>query len=299
MPLKSLGLLLLFMGISEVLQAEVLRVATYNVQNYLEVDRWLDGRYRPQFPKPEKEKTALRNILIEVQPDVLILQEMGSGPYLGELQADLKEEGLDFPYRYVAEGSDEERHVALLSRIQPVEVLTHSDLEFEYFEQTIPVKRGMLEAVFETGGRQWKVYGLHLKSKWSDYEEDPSSNDRRRSEALACRKRILERQKQDELPFLVLGDLNDTKSTAPVRLLQFRGKQEVAVALEAFDSRGDRWTHFYKKEDSYSRIDYILKSPDFPAEVLGEQAHIYEGPDTLKASDHRLVWIDFNWVINE
>jgi hypothetical protein len=33
--------------------AESLRVATYNVRNYLEVDRWVDGRYRPQFPKPE------------------------------------------------------------------------------------------------------------------------------------------------------------------------------------------------------------------------------------------------------
>jgi hypothetical protein len=102
MPLKSLCLFLLFIGVSEVLHAEVLRVATYNVQNYLEVDRLLDGRYRPSFPKPEEEKTVLRNILIEVQPDVLILQEMGSRPYLVELQADLKEEGLDLPYKYVA-----------------------------------------------------------------------------------------------------------------------------------------------------------------------------------------------------
>ena len=180
-----------------------------------------------------------------------------------------------------------------------MEVVTHSDLEFEYYEETTPLKRGMLEAVFETGGHKWKVYGLHLKSKWTDYKEDPSSNDRRRSETLACRERILDRQKQDELPFLVLGDLNDTKSTAPVRLLQFRGKQEVAAALEASDSRGDRWTHFYNKKDSYSRIDYILKSPDFSAEVVGEQAHIYEGPNALKASDHRLVWVDLNWVIEE
>ena len=296
---KSLGLILLITGVFGFLHAEVLRVATYNVQNYLEVDRWLDGRYRPSFPKPEEEKTALRNIIIEVQPDVLVLQEMGTGPYLGELQADLRSEGLDLPYRYVVEGSDEERHVALLSRIEPTEVLAHSDLEFEYFDEMIPVKRGMLEAVFQTNGLKWKIYGLHLKSKWTDYKEDPLSNDRRRSESLACRKRILDRQKLDGMPFLVLGDLNDTKSTAPVRLLQFRGEEEVAAALEAFDSRGDRWTHYYSKEDSYTRIDYILRSPDFPAEVVGGRAHVYEGPDALIASDHRLVWVDLNWEIEE
>ena len=296
---KSLGLILLLVGVCEVLQAEVLRVATYNVQNYLEVDRWVNGRYRPGFPKPEDEKNALRKVILEVQPDVLILQEMGSHPYLTELKADLKEEGLDLPFHYVAKGSDEERHVALLSRIEPESVTTHSDLSFQYFEETIPVKRGMLEATFLTSGGEWKVFGLHLKSKWSEFKEDPNSNDRRRSEALACRKRILDLQKQDGLPFLIVGDLNDTKSTAPVRLLQFRGKTEVASALEAMDARGDRWTHYYAKEDSYARIDYILKSPDFPAQVVGERAHIYEGPEALNASDHRLVWVDLQWAAEE
>lgn len=272
-----------------------MRVATYNVRNYLEVDRWVDGRYRPGFPKPEAEKQALRKVILSVRPDVLVIQEMGTGPYLSELQNDLKSEGLDLPYRYLAEGADEERHVALLSRIEPTDVFTHGDLEFEYFEETIPVKRGMLEAVFQTHGTRWKIFGLHLKSKWTDFKEDPNSNDRRRSESLAARKRILDLQEQDGLPFLVLGDLNDTKATPPVRLLQFRGKSEVAKAVEAFDSRGDRWTHFYKTEDVYSRIDYILKSPDFPEIVDGDHGHIFEGPDMLNASDHRLVWIDLDW----
>jgi hypothetical protein len=98
------------------LKAEVVRVATYNVRNYLEVNRWADGRYRPNFPKPEEEKQALRAVILSVRPDILVIQEMGTGPYLEELQADLKEEGLDLPFAYVAEGADEDRHVALLSR---------------------------------------------------------------------------------------------------------------------------------------------------------------------------------------
>lgn len=294
MARTALSFILLCLGTYS-LKAEVIRVATYNVRNYLEVNRWLDGRYRPEFPKSEKEKAALRSVILAVHPDILVIQEMGTEPYLNELQADLKEAGIEYPYKFVAEGSDEERHVALLSRIKPIDLVTHIDMRFSYFGKDIPVKRGMMEVVFKTNGTKWKIFGLHLKSKWTDYEEDPSSNDRRRSEALACRSRILELQKKDQLPFLILGDLNDTKSTAPIRLLQFRGKNEVAAMVDAFDSRGDLWTHYYEAEDTYSRVDYLLKSPDFPAAVIGNHAHVYDGPGNLDASDHRLVWIDLDW----
>ena len=186
-------------------------------------------------------------------------------------------------------------HVALLSRFEPFEIVIHSDLNFEYFDETLPVKRAMMEVVFQIRGHRWKVFGLHLKSKWSDYKEDQGSDDRRRSEVLACRKMILDHKKQDELPFLILGDLNDTKGSASVRLLQNRGKTEVAVALDCFDSRGERWTHYYSNEDEYRRIDYILKSPDFPAQVKDNHGWIYDGSVGLAASDHRLIWVDLDW----
>ena len=32
------------------------RVASINVQNYLIMDRWVDGRWKRDYPKPEKEK---------------------------------------------------------------------------------------------------------------------------------------------------------------------------------------------------------------------------------------------------
>jgi endonuclease/exonuclease/phosphatase family metal-dependent hydrolase len=174
-------------------------------------------------------------------------------------------------------------------------VLTHTDLTFQYIEETIPVKRGMMEAVFKTAGQPWKIYGLHLKSKWTDYDEDPGSDDRRRSEVLACRKRILERQTTDQLPFLIAGDLNDTKGSAAIRLLQARGETQVATLIDCLDSRGERWTHYYTNEDEYRRVDYLLKSPDFPAPLIGDQGYIFDGAEALVASDHRLVWIDLEW----
>ncbi len=269
-----------------------LRIATYNLRNYLEVNRWVDGSYRPNYPKPEMEKTALRKALIEVGPDILILQEMGPEPFLLELQRDLRREGLVLPHAYLARGSDKERHLALLSKFKPVSLRTHENVEFEYFGETIPVKRGILEAVFQHGMWRWKVYGLHLKSRWTEVADDPLSAQRRRSEALAVRKRIMQRHREDRVPYILAGDFNDVRSNSPIRLLQNRGKTQVAKLVECLDSRGEVWTYFYAKEETYSRVDYILMSPDFPALVKNGHGHIFDGAGSLGGSDHRLVWLD-------
>ncbi len=270
-------------------------MATYNLRNYLEVDRWVDGSYRPNYPKPEVEKTALRKVLLEVRPDILILQEMGPEPFLMELQRDLRMEGLELPHAYLARGSDEERHVALLSQVKPVALRTHEDLEFNYFGEMIPVKRGILEAVFQHGLWSWKVYGLHLKSRWTDVADDPLSAQRRRSETLAIRKRVMQRHEEDQLPYILAGDLNDVRSNSPVRLLQNRGKTQVASMVECWDSREEVWTYFYAKEETYSRVDYVFLSPDFPAQVKDGHGHIFDAAGSLDGSDHRLVWMDLEF----
>ena len=61
--------------------------------------------------------------------------------------------------------------------------------------------------------------------------------------------------------FLICGDWNDTRNSKPVRALTKRGDRELGVILPAADPRGETWTHFYRKEDTYSRIDYFLVSP--------------------------------------
>ena len=269
-----------------------LRIATYNLRNYLEVDRWVDGSYRPHYPKPEMEKTALRKALIEVGPDILIVQEMGPEPFLLELQRDLRREGLALPHAYLARGSDKERHVALLSKLKPVALETHEDLGFDYFGEIIPVKRGILEAVFQHGKWRWKVYGLHLKSRWTDVEDDPLSARRRRSEVLAIRKRVMQRHEEDGVPYILAGDFNDVRSNSPIRLLQNRGKTQVANMVECWDSRGEVWTYFYAKEETYSRVDYIFLSPDFPAVVEYNHGHVFDAAGSMDGSDHRLVWVD-------
>ena len=165
----------------------MLKIASWNVRNYLITDRVVDDSYRRGYPKPEIEKTALRQVLQEVDADVVLLQEMGSDPFLLELQRDLRTEGLEYAYSTVLRADDEDRHLAVLSRV-PFEMLEHErELDFKYFNRREVVKRGLMELVFETEGNPWTLYNLHLKSRYTDVKEDPESAKRRTAEATRRR----------------------------------------------------------------------------------------------------------------
>ena len=75
---------------SAVLASAALTIATYNVENYVPANRVTEAGYRQEYPKPETEKLALRGVIRGLNADVLVLQEMGSQPYLEELRRDLK-----------------------------------------------------------------------------------------------------------------------------------------------------------------------------------------------------------------
>jgi endonuclease/exonuclease/phosphatase family metal-dependent hydrolase len=91
--------------------------------------------------------------------------------------------------------------------------------------------------------------------------------------------------------FIVCGDWNDTRQTRPVRALQKRGETEVGEILAAADSRGETWTQYYRKEDLYSRFDYLLVSPGLKPLVTKGRATIWDGAGSSEASDHRAVFM--------
>ena len=67
---------------------------------------------------------------------------------------------------------------------------------------------------------------------------------------------------------MILGDCNDTKNSKPLRLLTKRGNTMIAAFTKAVDPQGEVWTYFYRKDDTYSCVDYILVSPGLvPAAV--------------------------------
>ena len=274
-------------------EPEPLRLATYNIENYGPADRMTEAGYRTAYPKPEREKSALRAVIRDLSADVLVLQEMGPAPYLEELRRDLRSEGVDYPHAALATAADADRHIAILSRRPLHAVRTHDDLSFAYLGGRETVKRGLLEATIDGPGGPLTIFAVHLKSRITERDDDPGSSVRRAAEAVAIRDRVLARfPEPGAARFLIVGDCNDGRNSRAAAALQRRGRTEIATLLPAADSRGEVWTHAYRRDETYSRVDLILVSAGLLPWMPGREARIHDGPGVRAASDHRPVYVD-------
>lgn len=271
-----------------------LRVATYNLKNYLIMDRIVDGRWRPAYPKPESEKTIIRQVIKRTSADILLLQEIGSLALLEELRDDLALEGIDYCYIKLMKASDLDRSLGVLSKYYPKNVILHNDLTFKYFNNQEFVKRGMLEMSFSLENDQvFQLFGVHLKSRYTDNKNDPESMIRRELEARACRNRLIERTlDQGSKNYLVAGDFNDNPISASRRRFYQKGDIKIGSLVPATDSRGESWTYSYKKESNYETIDGFIASPAILERIQAGEGRIMDLPEALNGSDHRLVYID-------
>jgi endonuclease/exonuclease/phosphatase family metal-dependent hydrolase len=285
-----------FLSGSAILASAALTIATYNVENYLVADRMVEGVYREAYPKPEKEKAALRQFIGAVAPDILAVQEMGPMPFLDEFQRELKQAGQDYPYTALLEGADPDRHVAVLSKVPFKEVRRHARVPITYFGQKDVVKRGVLEVIFASNDGDFSLFVVHLKSRRTERKDDPESALQRLREAEAVRDLVLSRYPDPAKGrFILCGDWNDTRGSKPVRALIKRGERELGEVLRAGDARGETWTHYYRREDTYSRIDYFLVSAGLQQWVDGGRASIYEGGG--EGSDHRPVFMQLDLTV--
>ena len=141
-------------------RAQAFRVATYNIENYL------DATSTRGCVKSAESKAKVRESIRAIHPDVLALQEVGSVETLMELRASLKAEGLDFPHWEHVTGSDADLHVAILSRFPFAACRPHTDDSFELNGQRFRVRRGFAEVDVQVNpGCQFTLFAAHLKSR--------------------------------------------------------------------------------------------------------------------------------------
>jgi endonuclease/exonuclease/phosphatase family metal-dependent hydrolase len=73
-----------------------------------------------------------------------------------------------------------------------------------------------------------------------------------------------------------------------------RNGDNAPSANPRYDPRHVTWTHFYGKEDTYSRIDYILVSRGLAREWQPENSYVLALPNWGIGSDHRPVVAAFH-----
>ncbi len=285
--------------------ADTFTVATYNVENYLDVKN--DTR---EVKSPEARAKVVSNIAT-MKPDVIGFQEMGSTNAFFELRSSLKAAGQDYPYWEHVAGWDTNIHVALLSKFPITARRPHTKESYLLNGRRLHVSRGFLEADLKTpSGYSFTVFVAHLKSRRQVAEADES--EMREQEALILREKIDLRTKANPRGnIVVIGDLNNTKDTRSTRAIIGRGNGTLVDTRPAerngdsvkpknprWDPSNITWTHFYGKEDSYSRIDYILVNRGMAAEWNKAGTYVFATANWGLASDHRPIIAEF-WMKDE
>ncbi len=280
--------------------AATFRVATYNLNNYLD---------QPAAGRPAKTaeaKNVIRNSILAIKPDVLAIQEIGSLSALLELKSSLRTDGLDLPFHEHVSGFDTNIHVAVLSRFPFLARHPHTNDYFLLNGRRFRVSRGFGEVDIQVSSNcTFTLMVAHLKSRRPVPAEDEAAL--RFEEAKILREKIDARLAANPgLKLLVAGDLNDTPDSAPVRLIIATGSNRlldaapaVSTAAQPFNARAPtepgNWTHHYAKANSYSRIDYLLLSPGMSRCWVPGESCVLALPDWEIGSDHRPVVATFSY----
>ena len=291
--------LLVLFGCAPLLSgAELIRIATYNVENYLLASN------ETRLAKSPESRAKVRDNLLALKADVIALQEIGGRPGLDDLRQALKATGQDYPHSEIAYGWDTNIQVAVLSKFPIVARRSHTNESYLLYGRRFHVGRAFLEVDIQPNPQYtFTLITTHLKSRRQVAEGDEA--EMREQEAVLLREkidRLLNRNR--EVNLVVLGDLNDVRDSKSTRAVLGRGRNALIDTRPAerngdnlpnpiprYDPRNITWTHFYGKEDTYSRIDYILLSSSMAPEWVKDESYIFTTANWGLASDHRPVTI--------
>jgi len=280
--------------------AETFRVAAYNVETYL------DQPTETRHVKTAESKAKVQESILALKPDILSVEEMGSVSALTELRNSLKAGGLDYPYWEHVTGADTNIHVAILSKFPITARRSHTNENFLLSGKRFKVSRGFGEVDIQINTNYTlTVLAAHLKSKRAVAEAD--EKELRFQEAKLLREKIDARFAENpNANLVVLGDFNDSKDSPSTKVVIGRGKNKLIDTRPAerngdnapnenpaYEPRNITWTHHFGKEDTYSRIDFILISPGLAKEWVTNETYVGTIPNWGVGSDHRPILATF------
>lgn len=266
---------------------ETWTLATYNVQDLF--DTTDDPRAedeRPTENRLQNKFTRLRRVLHILDADVVGLMEVETLAVLRRLN---DEHLRDLGYRetILIEGNDPERgiDVALLSRFSVAHVVSHAGETFSDADgHTRRIfSRDCLEChIILPSGETLVVLVNHFKSKRGGEEETEALRERQ-----AARVRVLAENLSRLHPLVaIVGDLNDTPDSPPLRLLT---AQLSDILSDVPATHRATFMHAGQPE----RIDYLLAAPALAARFVPGSVLIPHDIWPKKASDHSPVRATF------
>jgi len=291
-------------------QSAELKVATFNAEFLTKpkvhvrfglkfnTSQWTDAQRAQWTPEFRDEKFAeaidkVAPVIANINADVIVLTEVGDKEGVAQLNQAIAALGVEYPHVQVCECTDRStsQHVAVLSKLtlfNPVllvpgrEGFFAEDDDADSEDETGLSKSIKVQFAFQ--GRQFHLYGLHLKSERGYSEAD---NQRIAQASIARRHYLPILQKGEHV--IVAGDLNDGRGQPTLK--RIRGFDDIGPDLfqtghiGSFPQEewGERWTHSYN--GTRNQIDHILISRSIKNEARVSSEVI--ALDDPAISDHR------------
>lgn len=240
-------------------------------------------------------------VISERRPDILMVVEVENRPTLKRFCEQVLEAEFQFTYPHfmVIDGNDDRGiDVGIASRFPIVEIRSHVDDPGPgggtVFSRDCP------EFDIElSGARRIVVLPNHFKSKRNG--DDQASLDRRQAQADRAHAIALTALARSDLVVLG-GDLNDTPDSVPLASVFTDGFADVSTHPNYPTDRPGTYGTGLKTQ----KLDYLIMSPQLQAKLhdVGIERrgsyhptlwdHFDSVDKTSEASDHHLVWADFN-----
>lgn len=260
---------------------QAIKILNWNLHNFFDTTEDTTNTEDDSISQAEytEKLNAVVDILAELDPDIMVLQEVENESILVDIEAGL---GSSYPGKFILQGNDPRGvDIAAMSRIQFDDVVSHLSETFEVEGmpgESYSWTRDLVEYHLTAGGQKVVLLGVHYKAK------GPPDNPEKRL-AEAQRTRAIADSLTDQDPsrgILVLGDYNDLPGSPPV--LAVIGSDPAYVSIADEIPQADRWT--FNFEGSLELIDHQIANPVMAGLLIPGSATIRHGADVDVASDH-------------